>query len=792
MINTTEIKNRINCVMYAQQINLPIRKSGDRCVSPLRPGAKNLTSFLVHDDYFFDFGDTTSGDVIDFCALYEFGGDKGKAIKKLAQIAGVNNTTDCTNWTNYTANLNNEIQSYHEKLTTEDREYLHNRGITDETINRLKIGRTTNGRLCIPYWKNGYISYYATRHLTGGAFPNSKYMKMKTDDYNENIPWGLHTLNRDADRKLLVIAEGAFDVMSFEQENYCCLSAITGRFSKNQLPSVLATAKTFKSVFLIYDNDKISKAGDKFTISMAKILTENRIPFIVGKTPPQYHDVSEYYAAGNSLDLLIKSAVDGTEFLGSVITDQKEFEAFARRVCRYMTKPNTELFFKNITRSSEFDEDWLKTLCGDCKKPPNDKLIADDVIARHKLLYNEKISFFEYNGKYWEQRTDTHIGKYIDDELGIYTTGPKINSILKIIKSNTTTDKLFNVSHVVNFINGTLELSPNIKFRSHSPDDLMTYCLDYPYNPSAHSKLWEKFLTDITDGDDKKISLLQELSGYVLYPDNQLQKCAVLIGGGANGKSVFLNTLTKIFGSSNISNVEMSALSQPFQAINLMSSMMNISAETKTNVTGAESVFKQVVAGDEISACYKGKDYIKFRPRAKMFIACNEYMKSSDTTEGWTRRFCFVDFPIKFTETPNGPNEKLIDREIESKLLKTEQLTAIFNWVLSGYQQLLATNYFTEPDDQKEINEEFKEISNPLIIFIKEFEFQPTDCGKVSNDTLYQRYKIWCADCNHNALSKTSFSKRVPKLMLEYHKDIQRYVTSNERGYKKFDENLHI
>ena len=782
MIDISQIKSRLSCVDFAQQNNLPISKSGDRCISPLRHHATNKTSFIVYDDFFFDFGSGEGGDVIDFAAKLLFKDDKGKAIKHLAKLTGVDvANTQNQSWVKYTQNLCNKIQNYHEKLTDDDREYLHQRGITDDTINRNKIGRTPDGRLCFPYWKNGYVCYFATRYMTGGKYPDQKYKKMPVDDYNEHTIWGLHTLDRNPDRELLIIAEGAFDALSFEQDGYSVISAITGHFSREQLPTALSIAKSFKKVFLVFDNDKITHAGEKFTIKMAKILTENRISCMVGTVPVNYKDVSEYYAAGGNLSFIINTAVDGIEFLASKITDRNEFNTFARRVCRYMPKPDVDMFFKSVGQYTNFDPDWLKSLCKDCKTAPLDKTIAEEITDKYKLLYNEKISFFQYNGTYWNAKTDTEVSTYVADALGPYATGPKIASILKIIKSAVVTSKLFNVNPVINFVNGTLELSPEIKFREHRESDLCTYCLTYPYNPSARSDEWLTFLDTVTNHDDKKICLLQELSGYVLFPDNRLQKCAVLIGSGANGKSVFLNVLTRIFGSTNVSNVEMSSLSQDFQVIQLMNSMLNISAETRTNVAGAESKFKQITAGDEISACYKGKDYITFRPRAKMFLACNEYVKSSDTTEGWTRRFCFVDFPMHFVEIPNpdNPEELPIDRDIESRLTTNESLSAIFNWVLQGYEMLKACGYFTEPDDQRRINEEFKELSNPLIEFAKEVEIY----GTVSSTSLYNLYKDWCNDSGHNSLARNTFLKRIAKAFKEYRSDIEPYRNTKERGY---------
>jgi DNA primase len=133
-----EIKNHISCVEYAQKNGLPIQKSGDRCISPLRQGATNKTSFIVYDDFYFDFGSGEGGDVIDFAALLNFDGNRGKAIYELAKITGVETTKHhSTAWVDYTQNLCAKIQYYHEHLTNEDREYLHKRNINDDTINRI-------------------------------------------------------------------------------------------------------------------------------------------------------------------------------------------------------------------------------------------------------------------------------------------------------------------------------------------------------------------------------------------------------------------------------------------------------------------------------------------------------------------------------------------------------------------------------------------------------------------------------------------------------------------------------
>ena len=780
-----DIKSRISCVEYAQRNNLSIRYSGDRTISPFRSGAKNKTSFWVFDDHWYDWGGGNGGDVIDLAAMLNHDGDKSKAIRELAQLTGVtlSSDTDNTEWINYTQNLCAEIEFYHRNLTDDDRQYIHNRGITDETIDRVKLGRTNNGRLSFPYWKNGYICYYATRYLPGGAYPDRKYMKMPIDDYNEHTVWGLHTIENNTNRDILIIAEGAFDALSFEQEGYSVISAITGRFSGSQLPTVLSLAKMFKKVFLVYDNDLVTKAGENFTIDMTKILTENRISCLIGTVPfpHKYKDVSDYYADGNNLTDLITDAVEGTEFLASKITDPQEFEAFARKVCRYLSAPQVDVFFSKL--STEFPDGFIKTLSKECKKAPPDDLVAKEIISQHKLLYHPRISFFEYNGKCWDMKEEKEIENYISQALAIYTTGSRIASILRIIQSLTVTNKLFNMNPVVNFINGTLELTetePYYYFREHSPTDLCTYCLDYPYMPDAVSPKWLEFIDTVTDNDGRRASFLQEFAGYVLQNDSNLHRAAVLVGSGANGKSVYFNTLTNVFGFSNVQHIEASDLADKFQLINLQSAMLNISEEVKNDITNSEAMIKKIVSGDTLTACYKQKPFINFKARTKLILSLNNFPKISDRSDGITRRLSFCEFPLKFVEIPKEPNERLIDRTLESTFAEISHLSGIFNWVLDGYIMVRRCGYLTETYEHQNVLNEFKEDSDPTITFVKEVELE----GRTKYSNMYNLYKYWCEDNGYRPEPSRTALRSIGKHIKSFRKDIRQGATGNYRWYE--------
>jgi putative DNA primase/helicase len=789
VINTELIKQRLSCVDFCQSKGLPITKAGDRCISPIRSGARNKTSFVCYADFWYDFSAGQGGDVIDLCALVDFGGDRGKAIRTLALKVGIDDDGSAEQWVEYTQNLNNKIAHWHANLSPEFRKYCNDRGITDATIDEIRIGQTEDGRLAIPYYKNGYVAYYITRAMPGSANPESKYMKASlADGYCEHIIWGLQSLERKSDT--LVIAEGMFDILSFYQEQFPCISAVTGLFKKTQLPTVYSICRNFKQVFLVYDNDVISHAGDKFTTTMAKFLFEHRIPFVVGKVPPGYKDVSEYYQDGGDLQTLITDATDGVTALCSMLTDQKEFEATVRRACRYMTKSDVTLLFADIQRVAQWPSDWLKILCKECSTAPSEDAIVKEVANGYNLKYHRSLGFVEYNGKFWERITDETVMGYIGDALGVYRTGNKLSSILKVVKSETNTDELLDLNRhpVMNFINGTLELEPNIVFREHKQDDFCTYCLPYPYDANARSTLWEDYLNTVTDFDDKKISLLQEYAGYCLFTDCSMQKALNLIGEGSNGKSIFINVIKDIFSAPNVSNVSMSDLAKDFRSINLKHSMVNFASETRSDVTGAEEIFKKVVVGETISDSYKGKDVVDFSPRAKWILSSNNFMVSkTDQSDGWVRRFCFCEFKLRFCEDPKLPHERQADPTLERRLRTNEELTAIFNWVLQGYELLKATMTFTEPDDQHITTEDFVEITNPLVVFVKEFDINTCQDHSITNTDLFRSYRSWCDECGHKFMSKTSFEKRIPKIFREYRADLEQYRTNKNRGWRKIE-----
>lgn len=764
MYDVQLIKSRLTCVDYAQRVNLPISKSGDRCVSPLRDGAKNKTSFVVYDDFYYDFASGSGGDVIELCAAIAHGGDRGSAIRELAQLTGVpsDNTENTQEWLDYTNQMNSMTAYYHTQLTADDRNYLHARGLSDNDITRLMIGRVTDGplrgRLFLPYFSgyNGYVCYYATRTMPGSTFPDSKYMKQKRDDFCQHLPWGLQTLNRESDT--LIIAEGYFDAVSFEIQGYPVLSAITGRFSKTQIPVVLSVARKFKRVFIVYDNDNVTHAGESFSRAMSNLLIRHHIPFIVGTVPTPYHDISEYYAAGGDLSRIIESAESGISYIASRLTEFTELESFMYTVARHTKRTTLDEIFTDLRASRRWDTDSLKSLQKSCTTAPPENIIADEILRAHQLVCIPSVGFYEYDSGVWSRLPDETIQSYVDKTLGEFSTYQRVKSITGLLKTRALrSDITFNDAPVWNFINGTLELETGT-FRDHNPNDYCSFQASYPYNPNATYSAWAQFIDDVTAGDPRASELLQLFMGYVLFSDCRFEKALVLSGNGSNGKSKFLEIARLLFGGNNstVSHLTPRAMLDKFRLISFRESFVNIAGEIRSDLRDIEETMKSVISGEPQMACYKSKDFVTFKPRTKLIFATNSQLSSGDTSEGLTRRLIMGDFKVSFVDNPDpaNPYERQKNTDILDSLLTELNSGGIFNWTYAGYKLLRTVGYFTETQDQEQLLSEFKRSSNPILVFYEDLTERPAE---YDYQQAYSDYIRWCAENGQKSESSVKF-----------------------------------
>src|SRR5690606_6336511 len=128
--------------------------------------------------------------------------------------------------------------------------------------------------------------------------------------------------------------------------------------------------------------------------------------------------------------------------------------------------------------------------------------------------------------------------------------------------------------------------------------------------------------------------------------------CALPICGG-NGKSTFLNVVSKVLGdyathapmeTFTASNTER----HPTDLAMLRGARLVTATETEEGRRWAEAKIKQLTGGDPITARFMRRDFFTFTPTFKLLIAGNHKPRLHTVDDAMRRRLHLVPFEARF------------------------------------------------------------------------------------------------------------------------------------------------
>ena len=185
-----------------------------------------------------------------------------------------------------------------------------------------------------------------------------------------------------------------------------------------------------------------------------------------------------------------------------------------------------------------------------------------------------------------------------------------------------------------------------------------------PAAPGAPCDRWLAFLEQATGKDAELIAFLQRWCGYCLTGDIREHALLFVYGPGGNGKSVFLNTISRILGDyARVAPMETFTASisdrHPTELAMLRGARLVTATETEEGRAWAEARIKQMTGGDPVSARFMRQDFFTYVPQFKLLIAGNHRPALRNVDEAARRRFNIVPF----LHRPERP-----DRQLEDKL----------------------------------------------------------------------------------------------------------------------------
>jgi putative DNA primase/helicase len=325
--------------------------------------------------------------------------------------------------------------------------------------------------------------------------------------------------------------------------------------------------------------------------------------------------------------------------------------------------------------------------------------------------------------------------------------------------------------------NGTLDLATG-EFREARREDYISMQFNVEYDSLANAPRWETFLKEIFAGDEELISWVQRAVGYSLTGDTREQVMFMLFGGGANGKSVFLEIISFLLGdySANtpFSTFEASKRNEASNDLAALKGKRLVTAiETNEDRRLDEARVKSVTGQDEITARFLFQEFFTFRPAFKIWMAVNHKPIVKGTDRGIWRRIRLVPF------TQNFEGQKA-DRGLTSKL--KAELPGILNWALEGLRQWREKGLgFAKAVEgaSKEYQKESDLVQQWMDECVTLDANEKTPCADA-----YASFKEWARERSYPSFSMNSFARNMTD------KGFDRKSTGKRRVYVglKLDE----
>lgn len=319
---------------------------------------------------------------------------------------------------------------------------------------------------------------------------------------------------------------------------------------------------------------------------------------------------------------------------------------------------------------------------------------------------------------------------------------------------------------VLNVQNGTLDLQTGT-LRPHRREDLLTRMAPVAFDPDARSDLWDSFLATVTAGNQALVAFLQRVAGYALTGSNGEEKLFLLHGPTRTGKSSFLDALTYMMGEYSSTATIEAFMERPGPGGNhneqiacLAGARLVVAVEAGKGRRWDEETVKRIVGGDKIRVRNPYERSWEFRPRFKLWFACNDRPRLRHDAEAMWERMVEIPFVIPIPPQDRDPRVK------QSLRADPDVMAAVLAWAVQGTRAWLGDG-LQVPEIVEAATGEYREEMDPLGDYMGA-RIEWADDGWVSWTDLWESYTSWLADNGlRHRMTQREFRSRLQGLGAE-------------------------
>jgi len=290
----------------------------------------------------------------------------------------------------------------------------------------------------------------------------------------------------------------------------------------------------------------------------------------------------------------------------------------------------------------------------------------------------------------------------------------------------------------------------------HYSEFLLSKVCNASYDPEADPAAWEKFISEIMQGDPEKIEYLQRVLSYGMLGTNTEDTFFMFYGSSTrNGKSTLIETISYLLGDyaealppEALAQKQRDA-SRPNEEIARLRGIRFVRmSEPSKRMIFDVALLKNLTGGDRLTCRHMYGHAFSYYPVFKVYINTNYLPLVNDDTLFSSDRCQLLTFDRHFTKEEQNQNLKEIFR-------KPENLSAVLNWLLAGLDRYKVRG-LDPVQAVEEATKEYREESDKLQKFIDEcLEFAPGRNVKVK--FVYQAYSRWCNESGYGTENKNNF-----------------------------------
>jgi putative DNA primase/helicase len=371
-----------------------------------------------------------------------------------------------------------------------------------------------------------------------------------------------------------------------------------------------------------------------------------------------------------------------------------------------------------------------------------------------RIKYAPGLGFYVWDGRVWIQsdlmvRQEIHrmgaalvLAGALKESKG-FTMTSRINDLITELKSvpnvYVEADAFDARPDLLSFRNGVVDLRSGT-LRPHDPADMLTTVLPADYDPEAKCPRWETFLGEIMPGMPEMVDYLRRVIGYGITGHTSEQCFCVLWGKGANGKSVFSETISSVFSAITTTTPFATFESKgssggiPNDIAALRGARLVMASEGESNKDMSEAVIKRLSGKDRVTARFLNKEFFTYQPTFLILLATNHKPGFRSQDEGLWRRVKLIPFRRFF-----APHER--DYDLDQKLLA--EAPGIIAWAVRGAIEWYAGG-LKDPDVVRNATKEYRETSDRLAGFYPDVLKPTGDLTRLDGTDAYNAYRDWC------------------------------------------------